>query len=307
MKDEPNKNIVRSARTRLVLLFTLLVELAFIPISLIYYFYYHNGTQMDWVILNLCMIGLSIILMYMLSGYILNPISQALNREQTFFSNASHELRTPITAISMTADVALRTKKAKTDELRTALEQVYKSAQHTGNLINRMLELYKIENQLSKIEAYNLVINKFKFNLKDLVENICEDYKEQALSKNIQITVSSPKDGINIYSDRTMVKQLIYIYMDNALKYTPSAGVISLILINKHIKQLIISDTGIGIPAEELAKVREKFFRGQKARDISTGTGLSLALADKLAQALDIRTEISSAQGKGTQIKILFA
>ena len=159
-------------------------------------------------------------------------------------------------------------------------------------LMEQMLELAKA-NEQTKMEWATVAI-------KPLLEEIAQRMK-QAYGTHINIT----GDNLSIVSDEAKLKQLLFIFLDNAKKYSEQP--IDVEIVNGAVVQIRITDYGVGIPQEDLPHLFDRFYRVDKARNRQTGgTGLGLSIAKQLAQLLAINIDMTSSVGVGTTVTLSF-
>ena len=197
---------------------------------------------------------------------------------QDFIANISHELRTPIASCKAIVETlqngAMKEKNVAKDFLQRMHIEVDKLAQ----MVNELSEL-------SRIESGELPLNMGSVNLNQLLKRVTERLKAQADRAQIDINVDVPADLIQITADDNRLEQVLVNLIHNAIKFTPPTGRVSVSAETKDNNVLIsVSDTGIGIPEEELNRIFERFYKVDKARS-GGGTGLGLAIAKHIIQA----------------------
>lgn len=210
-----------------------------------------------------------------------------------FMADASHELRTPIAIIRGESDVALLQNR-DTVEYRESLKIIQDEASILSRLVDDMLALARAdagERQIKREEIY----------LNDLVEDCCRAAQALAMQKQIVLTFDSTLD-IAYCGDEELLRRMLLNLLDNAIKYTPSGGMVRVKLIAEAGQiNLEIADTGIGIPAEAIPHVFERFYRVEKARSRADGgSGLGLAIAKWAAEAHNGSISLKSRQGEGS-------
>jgi signal transduction histidine kinase len=206
-----------------------------------------------------------------------------------FSADASHELRTPLTIVRGEIELALRSTKSP-DEYRFVLESTLEEILRLTSIIDNLLMLAKADKGLYRPEFSEV-------NLGSLIEELFEDSEVLASRKNIRISldIGTP---ITIVGDRLRLRQLFLNLIDNAIKYTPEGGNVAL-AVERHNGAAVfrISDSGIGIPEEDLPKVFDRFYRVDKARSREMGgTGLGLSIAKWIAElhrgTIDVQSEL---------------
>jgi len=221
---------------------------------------------------------------------LISRLGGSFEEMKRFNSNASHQLQTPLTVLKGHIDVTLRKE-------RTALEY-RKTLQLASDETNAMVGIVRSLMQLSRLESNPSGIPKEPVCLSDVCAHVINLVDPEKSRVDAQVD-----PNIWILSQADLSGQLIGIFLDNAMKYDPD-GVISLRLTSTAEEVILeIEDHGIGINAEELGLVRERFFRSQSVQDQRiAGEGLGLALADQIARWQGARWNIDSAVGKGSKV-----
>ena len=230
--------------------------------------------------------------------------AQAADRSKTvFLANMSHELRTPLNAIIGFSDIIRCGLTDPNDhaQFMEYAEYIHASGTHLLGLINDILDL-------SKIEAGRLVLHEREAVLGDVIDACLIITKERADEQGLAVTTDIPRD-IPLLVDERKLKQILINIVSNAIKFTPRGGTVSIdggILENGAFR-LRVTDTGIGIAEEHLAKVMIPFWQveGEQARRFQ-GTGLGLPLTKALVEAHGARMDIDSEIGKGTAVTLTF-
>ncbi|MEC1156340.1 sensor histidine kinase [Cytobacillus horneckiae] len=226
-----------------------------------------------------------------------DSIRQEDERKREFLANVSHELRTPISYVKGYSE-ALKIGLVKNEEdYQKYLELIYREAGRMERLVGDLLDLSKLET-----EEYQLV--KMPIPLAQLIEDSLQKYLPRIKEKGLELEYDLDPEII-INADEGRLEQIIQNIMDNALRYTES-GSLSLHLYETEEGCCIeLVDSGIGIPAEDLDKIKQRFYRVNKARTRADGgTGLGLAIAEKLVNLHEGELTIESTLGKGTTVRI---
>jgi two-component system phosphate regulon sensor histidine kinase PhoR len=216
-----------------------------------------------------------------------------------FVANVSHELKTPLTAIKGFVET-LKTS-AKDDPLALAhfLDIIDKQTQRLENLVNDLLILSSIESKEIKMNISAEPLNKIIYSVISLHKKNIEDKKHQ-------VTVDIPVDLPNVLVDRGRMEQVFLNLLDNAVKFTPPGGKISIQAEWKRPYICVeVKDNGVGIPAEHLSRVFERFYRVDKARSREAGgTGLGLAIVRQIVSAHQGKIEVESSPDLGSTFRI---
>lgn len=226
----------------------------------------------------------------------LDRLEDSFRRQDTFVSDASHELRTPISVIKGYVDMLDRWGKDNRAVLQEAIDAIKKEIDDMEKLIKRLL-------LLAKGDSKTLKLNKEQFILSDVINEVVEEIKMLSEDRNIIVKI---ENNIKIVADKNLIKELIRIFMDNAVKYTESDGNIEIICrTDKANAYIIIKDDGIGIPNKDISRIFDRFYRVDKARAKETGgTGLGLSIAKRIIDEHGGNVMVKSEISKGTEFTI---
>jgi heavy metal sensor kinase len=229
---------------------------------------------------------------------LLSRINRSLENMREFMADASHELRTPLSIIRGEADVAL-SQERHASEYRESLTIIQDEARRLSRIVDDMMAL-------ARADAGQHPLRLQEFYLNDLVEEACRAMKVLSASKGIALKLDLAED-VTYRGDEDLLRRLIMNLLDNAIKYTPSGGSVLVALAAEQASvKLVISDTGVGIPAESVPHVFERFYRVEKARSrIDGGSGLGLAIARWVAEAHKGSIELTSSPGQGSRFTVL--
>jgi signal transduction histidine kinase len=245
--------------------------------------------------------GLSIVAIgvssWWIAGRALRPAQQAWERQQQFIASASHELRTPLTLMRASSEVALRSLPPDDADRRELLTDVISEADHMRRLVDDLLTL-------SRLDAGKLSLDRRPVILADLLGDIQRQVGRLAAERGITLQLSHA-EGV-AQADPERLRQVLLIVLDNALRYTPAGGTITVEAQAAGRRALIrVSDTGCGIAPEHLAHIFERFYRADPARGSGTGnTGLGLAIAQALIHAHGGQIRVDSAPEHGTTVTL---
>lgn len=212
-----------------------------------------------------------------------------------FVANVSHELRTPLTSIKGYAETLLDGFVAADQKTRQFLQIILKHANRLSSIINDLLSL-------SKIESREESIPKKETDLGEVIDTSIQLVQKLAAEKGIRVIVEPLPASTLIMADRDLLGQAVVNLLDNAIKYTPSKGKVTVSFENleKEIR-LHISDTGVGIPEKDLYRIFERFYRVDKDRSRELGgTGLGLSIVKHIILAHGGKMWVESELGKGS-------
>ena len=214
-----------------------------------------------------------------------------------FTANVSHELKTPLTSISGFAEI-IRDGIAQPQDVQHFAGMICKESARLIALVNDILELSQLD------EKQNLG-KKEKVALLTMLRDLTNDFAIPAQKKNLALTLSGDEAEVEGYP--TLLREMFFNLIDNAIKYTPEDGKVSVSVKNTG-QQIIccVSDNGIGIPKEHQEHVFERFYRVDKSHSRQTGgTGLGLAIVKHVAQVHKAEINLNSNIGKGTSFSIV--
>ncbi len=234
-----------------------------------------------------------------------NMMTEKLNsqeeKRQEFVSNASHELKTPLSAIRLISDSILSTPDAPREMIDEFLGDMNNEVDRLTRIINKLLDLTKLENQQTETE------HKFELtNVNEIVLNVAKALYPLAEKKNIRFNCEAQGD-IYILLDRDRIWESIYNIADNSIKYTPENGSVDMTVTKDEQHAIItIRDTGIGIAPEDQHMIFDRFYRVDKARARETGgTGLGLSIALSGVELHGGNIEVESTEGMGSVFRII--
>lgn len=235
-----------------------------------------------------------------LANRALIPIKEAWDKQQQFVADASHELRTPLSVIQGQLELLFRHPDHTIEQDSIRISGVLTEVKRMVKMVAQLLTL-------ARTDSNQLELERKDFYLDELIRDTAEQFKQLAETKQISLETLLGKQ-ISFFGDRERIKQLLIILLDNALKYTPELGTIRIIGNQiRHELKIIVEDTGIGISAEDLPFIFDRFYRSDKARSrAGGGTGLGLAIAKWIVQAHHGTIWAESKVSEGTQIHISF-
>ena len=246
------------------------------------------------LIINLGIFASAAIFGYYLSGKTLEPIAEMMDEQYRFVSDASHELKTPLTAMKTTLEVSLRDPKMDLQVAKKTLE----------SSLGEVNELQKLAEGLLELSGHNGSLKLEKIKLNEVVHEAKKILEPMAASRQIDIVTTLP--NIMIMGESEMLKRAITTILDNAIKYSkPKSKIyIGTRLLGKQVV-LDVKDHGIGIDEKEIPLIFNRFYRSDKARS-TDGHGLGLSIAKKIVESHNGEIKVVSKKDKGTTISLTF-
>lgn len=212
----------------------------------------------------------------------------------TFLSSVSHELRTPLTIIK---GFAVTLEDGVDPSARRAVAVIDRETDRLTRLVDEVLEL-------SRLRSHRLALSRVPTPADAVVAETVQELQPRAEELKVRLEAKVADDAVTVMADPDRLKQIVMNLVDNGLKYTPEGGHVTVATrVEAAAWELSVSDTGIGIPQEELPFLFERFFRGRDGRK-QGGTGLGLAIVKELVDLLEGRIEVSSHTGQGTTIRV---
>lgn len=228
-------------------------------------------------------------------------LEAAFKRITQFTADASHELRTPLSVIRTSAELTLR-KPRSDQEYRESLLQILTEAERTSHLIQQLLELARADSNPAAVARTSAT------NVTETFHEACRQARVLAESKQLKFHESVERQNLYVQGDARSLERLFLILLDNAVKYTPSGGMIEATLGSENGLVLAeIKDTGVGMTPEDIPHIFERFYRADRARSRDTGgSGLGLAIGRWIAEAHggEIRVHSELAKGSSFQIRL---
>ncbi len=228
----------------------------------------------------------------------LERLEESFERISRFTADIAHDLRTPVNNIRGEAEVALA--RARTvDEYRDVLESSLEEAVRLSELIGDLLFLARAESPLTELHRESV-------NVSELLRTVRDYYEASASDAGISFVLNEGAEPLNTDLDRSLMLRAVSNLVSNAIAHTPPGGTVTLAATNEDAAiRIEISDTGVGIPAEALPSVFNRFFRVDPSRSkISGGTGLGLAIVQSILTLHGGNAEITSRLGHGTRVTL---
>lgn len=229
---------------------------------------------------------------------LLERIEEAYRSQARFVSDASHELRTPISVIQGYVNLLDRWGKNDPKTLQESIDAIKNEADNMKDLIEQLLFLARGDNEA-------MVIHPEVFNLALLVEEVYQE--SQMIDPNHEIIFKGSGSKINVEGDIQLIKQALRIFVDNSIKYTPGGEKITVAVTQiKDEARVTIQDNGIGMVPDDLPYIFDRFYRSDDSRARKTGgTGLGLSIAKWIVHRHGGHMEVMSRKDFGTRITVV--
>ena len=232
-----------------------------------------------------------------------------------FFTNISHEFRTPLTLILNPLKDIMRDENSNLSErIKSKHNIIYRNTNRLYRLINELMDLRKLELNKMTIRASQL-------NLINFSKDIVEYFKEEALTRNIFLSLDADISDLNVWADESMLEKIIFNILSNAMKFTPDNGSINVELIDNDsdfllplmsetvpvkVIEILISDTGPGLEEDQIQQIFERFYQVENLnKTYYGGTGIGLEVVNNFVKLHKGKIEVSSKVGEGTTFKII--
>ncbi|QEG32891.1 two-component system histidine kinase PnpS [Bythopirellula goksoeyrii] len=233
---------------------------------------------------------------------VLHDISELKRLEglrQQFVANVSHELKTPLSSIKAYTETLLNGALEDTEHARQFLTRIDDQTSRLHELILDLLSIARIESGQATLEVTNLLLSK-------VVRTCLDDFEERSKAGGITLKNQVAEQQLRVQADEESLVQILSNLIDNAIKYTPAGGTVT---VSSHtegeIAVIEVTDTGIGIESEHHERLFERFYRVDKARSRELGgTGLGLAIVKHLCQAMQGSISVKSTPGQGSTFAV---
>jgi signal transduction histidine kinase len=231
------------------------------------------------------------------------PVERTVEQMRRFMADAAHELRTPLTVLRSRAEVALQQPRAAS-EYADALQGIEHEAKRLGSIVEDLLIL-------ARADAGERPIARERVYLDDLTLDAAGAARVVAQAKGVDLEMDEFGEAA-VEGDATLLRQLVMILLDNAVKFTARGGRVRVRVGTANDRpMLLVEDTGIGIAPEQMPHVFERFYRGDSARTrgdaAADGAGLGLSIAKWIADAHNAEIALTSSPGVGTRVSVRFA
>lgn len=222
----------------------------------------------------------------------IDRLDMSFRKQNQFISDASHELRTPISVIQGYANLINRWGKSDPEILQESIDSILTETEHMSTLIRQLLFL-------AKSDQSKLTLQKERVSLNEVAAELVRDMEVLGLNRKITYIEEEP---VEIMADQDLLKQLLWIHGENALKYSSDGGEVQVkVWKDKKYGYVSVRDNGTGIAEEDIPKIFDRFYRADKSRNKEiSGTGLGLAIAKWIVESHDGEITVESKLGEGT-------
>lgn len=216
----------------------------------------------------------------------------------SFFTNVSHDLRTPLTLIIGPLEEMLSSGEIE-HKFQKKLLRMHKNGQMLLNLVNQILNFRKAESNTMDLELEQIDLNAF-------VRNTCSQFYELAQTNNLDFEVSCPEEELILLADANKLESILINLISNAIKFTPKYGEVIVQVYNDHeYISISVMDNGMGIPKEEMDLIFTQFFRSTKSHELQ-GNGIGTTLVKKYTEMHNGKIEVHSVENEGTEFIVHF-
>ncbi|MBR7133853.1 MAG: HAMP domain-containing histidine kinase [Clostridia bacterium] len=229
-------------------------------------------------------------------NYMASELSRAENLKNDFISSVSHELRTPLTAIRGWGETAKMSVGFDEELVNRGLDVVLSEADRLSSLVEELLDFSRM--QTGKISLVTQPLN-----ISRLLTESVDMYMELSKKQGIELIYTPPANELQVMGDTNRLKQVFINIIDNAVKYTESGGQVLISQLEEEAcVRISVRDTGVGIPAQDIDRVKEKFYKANKT---VRGSGIGLAVADEIIRQHQGLLFVESTEGVGTNVTVV--
>jgi len=224
-------------------------------------------------------------------------LEENLHAQQRFIADAAHQMKTPLTGLKMQAELAA----AETDpeQLRRSAEQIARSAEQASHLIHQLLTLARAESSHDKVHQFVVT------DLEALAREAARDWVPRAIAKNIDLGFEGIDRPLLIDAVPLLLRQMLDNLIDNAIKYTPPRGQVTVRTVDGELLAVEVADSGMGVPPEDRRRVFERFYRVLGTGE--EGSGLGLPICAEIAELHRAAISLGPGDGdRGTRVVVVF-
>ena len=233
-------------------------------------------------------------------NYMLGRLQESMELQRDFVANVSHELRTPLTSIEGFSTALLEGVAQNEEKRQRYLKIIIDESRRLVRILNDLLIL-------SRLDAGEISLRPAPIDLPELLEGLRERFLSAAHEKGLSLTVEAAPGLSSLVADRDRLEQVLINLLDNAVKYTGEGGMVALRASGIGRGRILfeVSDTGPGIPPEDLPRVFDRFFRVERSRSQQHGgSGLGLAICKQLVEAMGGSISVDSRLGQGSTFRV---
>ncbi len=228
----------------------------------------------------------------------LDRIESAVNRIKQFTADASHELRGPLSFVRTVAEIAMRRPETDVANHR-AFQEIVDEVSKATEMLESLLTLARADAAPRSAELSPVDLN-------DVIAEACNMAQPVAARSSVEISVTCPRNPVTVLGDFPSLRRLLWIILDNAIKYTEGPGRIEIDLNTQTGKAVLeVRDQGIGIAEQDLPHIFDRFYRADPSRSQVEGNGLGLAIAAWIAELHDARLSVTSKESIGTTVRMV--
>jgi two-component Ni(II)/redox sensor kinase NrsS len=229
----------------------------------------------------------------------MQPIYQSYQQQQQFTANAAHELRSPLASLLATVEATSRVWPSDQQVIQAMLNTIERQGRRLGRLVDDLLLLSSLEQHTTSVSLQPCCLN-------DLISDLSEGYMELASAAGISLSSDIPERSIHVTADEQQLFRLTSNLIANAIYHTPPGGNVHITLgWHDHLALITITDTGIGIPPNDLPHIFERFYRVNSDRSRKTGgAGLGLAIVKAIVERYQGYVTVKSHPGQGSSFTV---
>lgn len=230
---------------------------------------------------------------------LIDRMAELEDKRRIFVSNASHELKTPLSIIKLLSDSLIQTENPDPEFIKEFLSDMNKEVERLTRIIERLLDMTQMDSSQTSMQFIHT-------DIREILQEVYDKLTPLAKNKDISLSLNQPDTEVILPVERDTLTEAVYNIADNSIKYTEPGGNVAISL-SRDLGNVYIavSDTGIGIPKEEVQKIFDRFYRVDKARARETGgTGLGLSIALDAVKLHNGHIEVKSEEAAGSRFTI---
>lgn len=301
MKDEKHKDAVLLMTSANIILDHDIVGTVYVGKDITALYKGIKKSTYFMAVISLLALILAACIGHIMAGKVISPMQEAYEKQRQFAADASHELRTPLAVVMASADMLQSDSSITSPMCRQVIDDMKDEVKKMTKLVSDLLTVARSDGNAEKLNITEFIIT-------DKFEQTIRNMQTLAEKKNITLEGDFP-EGLTYIGDEQKIAQLILILVDNAIKYTPEGGKVTVNLLkdntSKNKIKFKVTDTGVGIAIEDQKKIFDRFYRVDKARSREMGgNGLGLAIAESIVKRHKGSIGIESELGKGTTFTV---